>query len=88
MITWRPGHGTSDMQFRDLEVVIAISIFAGLIAFLALIYSSMRALISQAAHTITVLIQSASNIFHGARSSVSNTAALRPGEKPNAEGKY
>ncbi len=79
------------MQFTNLEVVVAILIFAGLIAFLALIYTSMRALISQAAHAIGVFIRGASNIFHGSRPSPSDTnrpPPVAPSEKPSAEDKY
>ena len=33
------------MQFINLEVVVAVLLFVGMIAFIALIYTSMRALI-------------------------------------------
>jgi len=75
------------MQFINLEVVVAVLLFVGMIAFIALIYTSMRALIAQAAHTIASIIGHASNIIHGSRPSLSDTnrpPSGVPSEKPNA----
>ena len=52
------------MQFINLEVVVAVLLFVGLMAFIALVYTSMRALLAQAAHTVAFTIGQASNIFH------------------------
>lgn len=78
------------MQFINLEVVIAVLIFVGLIAFIALVYTSMRALIGKAAHAIAFVVGQASNIFRGSRPSHldSNQPPLAaPGEKPNTQDK-
>ena len=56
-----------------LEVVVAVLLFVGLIAFLALIYASMRTLFAQAAHTIAFIVGHASNIFHSTRPLPSDT---------------
>ena len=77
------------MQFINLEVVVAVLLFVGLIAFIALVYTSMRALLAQAAHTVAFIIGQASNIFHRFRPSPSDTnqPPPAPGEKPNARDK-
>ena len=82
--------GTTNMQFINLEVVVAVLLFVGLIAFIALVYTSMRALLAQAAHTVAFIIGQASNIFHNSRSSLSDTnrpPPVAPSEKPNAQDK-
>ena len=78
------------MQFINLEVVFVVLIFVGSIAFVALTYASMRALIAQAAYTIASIIGHASNIFHSSRPSLSDTnrpPSAAPSEKPNAQDK-
>jgi uncharacterized membrane protein len=78
------------MQFINLEVVVAVLILVGLIAFMALIYASMRALIAQAAHTIASIVGQASNIFHNSRPSLSDTnrpPPAVPSKKPTAQDK-
>ena len=78
------------MQFINLEVVVAVLLFVGMFAFIALIYTSMRALIAQAAYTIASIIGRASNIFHSSRPSLSDTnrpPSVAPSEKPNAQDK-
>jgi hypothetical protein len=78
------------MQFINLEAVTAILIFAGLIAFIALIYRFMRALLAQAAHTIAFIVGKASNILHSSRPSYWDTNRLppsAPSEKPNTQDK-
>ena len=52
------------MQFLNLEVVVAVLLFAGAAVFMVLIYASMRTLFGRAAHTIALIIGHASNIFH------------------------
>jgi hypothetical protein len=76
------------MQFMNLEGVIAVLIFVGLIAFITLVYRSMRALTAQVAHTIAFII---GNTFHSFRPSHSDTnrpPPAAPGEKENAQDKY
>jgi hypothetical protein len=78
------------MEFINLEVVVAVLIFVGLIAFMALVYASMRTLFGRAAHTIALIVGHASNIFHSTRPSLSDTnrpPPAAPGEKPNAQDK-
>ena len=78
------------MQFINLEVVVAVLLLVGIIAFITLTYASMRALIAQAAYTITSIIGRASNIFHSSRPSLSDTnrpPSAAPSEKPNAQDK-
>jgi hypothetical protein len=78
------------MQFINLEVVVAVLLFVGLIAFIALVYASMRTLFGRAARTIAFIIGQASNIFHRSRPSPSDTnqpPPAAPGEKPNAQDK-
>ena len=78
------------MQFINLEVVVAVLTLVELIAFMALIYTSMRALFAQAAHTVAFIVGQASNIFHGSRASLSDTNRPPPAaqnEKPNAQDK-
>ena len=78
------------MQFINLEVVVAVLLFAGLAAFMVLVYASMRTLFGRAAHTIALIIGHASNIFHSSRPSLSDTnqpPPAAPGEKPNAQDK-
>jgi hypothetical protein len=76
------------MQFINLELVVAVLIFVGLIAFMALVYTSMRALFAHAAHAIAFIVGQASNFFHSSRPSLSDTNRPPPaasGEKPNAQ---
>ena len=79
------------MQFINLEVVVAVLLVVGIIAFITLIYASMRALIGQAAHTIASIIGHASNIFHSSRPPLSDAnrppPSAAPSEKPNAQDK-
>ena len=77
------------MQFINLEVVVAVLLFAGAAAFMVLVYASMRTLFGTAAHTIALIIGHASNIFHRSRLSPSDTnqPPPAPGEKPNAQDK-
>ena len=78
------------MQYISLEVVVAVLIFAGLIAFIVLVYASMRTLFGRAAHAIALIVGHASNIFHSTRPSLSDTDRPppgSPGEKPNAQDK-
>jgi hypothetical protein len=82
--------GTTNMQFLNMEVVIAILLFAGAAAFMVLFYASMRTLFGTAAHTIALIIRHGSNIFHTSRSSLSDTnrpPSAAPSEKPNAQDK-
>ena len=65
--------GPANMQFLNMEVVVAILLFAGAAAFMVLVYASMRTLFGTAAHTIALIIGHASNIFHNSRSSLSDT---------------
>ena len=67
------------MQFINLEVVVAVLLVVGIIAFITLIYASMRALIGQAAYTIASIVGHASNIFHSTRPSLSDTDRPPPG---------
>ena len=83
-------HGTTNMQFLNLEVVIAVLLFVGLAAFIVLVYATMRTLFGRAAHTIALIIGHASNIFHNSRSSLSETnrpPPAAPSKKPNAKDK-
>ena len=78
------------MQYISLEVVVAVLIFVGLIAFMVLVYASMRTLFARAAHAIALIVGHASNIFHSTRPSLSDTnrpPPAAPGEKPNAQDK-
>ena len=78
------------MQFINLEVVIAVLLLVGIIAFITLTYASMRALIAPAAYTIASFIGHASNIFRSSRPSLSDTnrpPSAAPSEKPNAQDK-
>jgi hypothetical protein len=79
------------MQFINLEVVVAVLLFVGIIAFITLIYASMRALIAQAADTIASIIGHASNIFHSSRPPLSDAnrppPSAAPSEKPNVQDK-
>jgi hypothetical protein len=83
--------GPSNMQFINLEVVVAVLLFVGIIAFITLIYASMRALIAQAADTIASIIGHASNIFHSSRPPLSDAnrppPSAAPSEKPNVQDK-
>ena len=80
--------GTTNMQFLNMEVVVAILLFAGAAAFLVLVYASMRTLFGTAAHAIALIIGHASNIFHTSRSSLLDTnrpPPTAPSEKPSAQ---
>jgi hypothetical protein len=82
--------GPANMQFLNMEVVVAILLFAGAAAFVVLVYAAMRTLFGTAAHTIALIIGHASNIFHNSRSSLSETnrpPPAAPSEKPNAQDK-
>ena len=82
--------GNANMQFLNLEVIVALLLFVGLAAFMVLVYASMRTLFGRAAHTIALIIGHASNIFHNSRSSLSETnrpPPAAPSKKPNAKDK-
>jgi hypothetical protein len=82
--------GPANMQFLNMEVVVAILLFAGAAAFVVLVYAAMRTLFGTAAHTIALIIGHSSNIFHSSRSSLSDTnqpPPAAPSEKPSAQDK-